>query len=66
MKNHRGRNKSQNRVMKDPHARSATDRDGRVIAMAFESARDRNPDRSILFFFFFFLQSWIFRLEVTE
>jgi len=38
MKNHPGRNKSQNRVMKDPHARSATDRDGCVIAIAFESA----------------------------
>lgn len=49
MKNHRGRNKSQNRVMKDPHARSATDRDGRVIAIAFESAHDRDPDRSIFF-----------------
>lgn len=50
MKNHRGRNKSQNRVMKDPHARSAANRDGRVIAIAFESAHDRDPNRSIFFF----------------
>lgn len=28
MKNHRGRNKSRNRVMKDPHARLVADRDG--------------------------------------
>lgn len=39
--------------MKDPHARSATDRDERVIAIAFESAHDRDPDHSILFCFFF-------------